>query len=229
MLYLQIPFLVLGLFWFFWFRYVYFYRDPMRKPPNGDRIIVAPADGRVMYVYSVKEGKVIVNKKGESIAVNEISKTRCKKSDGWLIGIYMSPFDVHYNYAPISGRVMSVYHYKSSLNLPMVDLWEYINFTLLRRAVNLFSRKFHFVNERMTIEITNMELTCFVILIADKFVNKIRKFFKEKDELLIGEKICFIERGSQVDLFLPVKNLDLYVREGEQVYGCKTIIGRYCS
>ncbi|MBK9282706.1 MAG: phosphatidylserine decarboxylase [Sphingobacteriaceae bacterium] len=191
------------------------------------KIIVSPADGRVMYIYPVKNGVVVSKKNGENIAIDEISKTSVGNKNGWLIGIYMSPFDVHYNYSPINGSVQSIFHYQTGFNLPMVDFWEYINFAFLRKAVNLFSRKFHFINERMTIEIVNEKISCVLILIADKFVNKITKFFDKGSELSIGQKISFIERGSQADLFIASEKLNFRVKVGQQVYGCKTIICKY--
>ncbi len=226
-LFLFIPVTAILIWWFYWFRNIYFFRDPKRKPPEVANTIVSPADGRIMYIYPVKDGKVISNKNGESIEINEISKTSVKNKNGWLVGIYMSPFDVHYNYSPIGGQVKSIFHYQTGFNLPMVDLWEYLNFTLLRKAINLFSRKFHFINERMTIEICSSRISCVVILIADKFVNKITKYFSENDTLALGQKISFIERGSQADLFIAEENLKFEIKVGQQVYGCKTLICRY--
>ena len=177
-----------------------------------------------MYIYPVKDGKVISNKNGENIVIDEISKTSVKNRNGWLIGIYMSPFDVHFNYSPLSGQVTSIFHYQTGFNLPMVDFWEYVNFTLLKKTINLFARKFHLINERMTIEIINDKISCVLILIADKFVNKITKYFNEKDNLSVGQKISFIERGSQADLFIALENVNFSVKVGQQVYGCKSII-----
>ena len=154
-LFLFIPFLFLSIWFFYWFRNIYFFRDPKRVPPDRDNVIVSPADGRVMYIYKVENGKIISNKNGEEIMISEIAKSEIEKSEGWLVGIYMSPFDVHYNYAPITGKVDFLYHHQTGFNLPMVDLWEYVNFTMLRKSVNLFARKFHIENERMTIKFTN--------------------------------------------------------------------------
>lgn len=222
-----LPIIIFSSLWFYWFRNIFFFRDPIRKLPQGDRIIVSPADGRIMYIYEVNNSEIICKKNDQNININEISKIQNTSGNGWLIGIYMTPFDVHYNYAPISGKVNSLYHFKAKINLPMVDLWEYINFTLLKRAVNLFSAKFHFENERMTFLIENNIISCVVILIADKFVNKITKYFNLNDSLKIGQKISFIERGSQVDLFIPYKNLTFKVKTGQQVYGKKTLIAEY--
>jgi phosphatidylserine decarboxylase len=69
----------------------YFFRDPDRKAPEGPRLLVAPADGRVTEIAEVEE---------ESL-----------DGKAQRVSIFLSVFDVHVNRAPCSGRVESVeYH-----------------------------------------------------------------------------------------------------------------------
>jgi phosphatidylserine decarboxylase len=63
-----------------------FFRDPDRKTPQKDTVIVSPADGKVIVVKS----KLNNNFVGENVN---------------LISIFMSPLDVHVNRIPISGTV----------------------------------------------------------------------------------------------------------------------------
>ena len=65
-----------------------FFRDPERKVPDGPRLLVAPADGRVTEIAEVDE---------ESLG------GRAQR-----VSIFLSVFDVHVNRAPCSGRVESV-------------------------------------------------------------------------------------------------------------------------
>lgn len=204
---------------------VWFYRDPPRVPESTENSIIAPADGQVIYINDVKDQKVISKKLGSEINIEEISKSKTKVGDGYLIGIYMSPLDVHYNYAPIGGTVESIHHAQAKVNLPMVDIWEYIRLTYLRRVVDLFGKKYHLTNERNTIFIKG-NITVAMVEIADKFVNKIKCFVKINDSIKIGQKIAFIERGSQVDLYIP-KETQIKVKVGQQVYGGQTIIASY--
>ncbi|MCK4904375.1 MAG: phosphatidylserine decarboxylase, partial [Candidatus Marinimicrobia bacterium] len=67
-----------------------FFRDPDRKIPEGDNIIIAPADGKVTTVTTINDPDV-----------GEKSK---------LISIFLNVFDVHANRVPISGKVISVNH-----------------------------------------------------------------------------------------------------------------------
>lgn len=223
------PVFAAGWGWFWWFRNVFFFRDPARRIPAGEDLILSPADGRVMYLCPVKAGDVVCDKQGRKIPVRELAKTDVGGAPGWLLGIYMTPFDVHFNRAPIAGEIRSLHYHRTGANLPMVDLWEYVNFTMFRRAVNLFAAPFHLENERLTMRIKDGDRVCFLILIADQFVNKITRFFTDEQAVRAGDKISFIERGSQTDLFIPHEDVTFEVRPGDQVYAGKTVIGKWSA
>lgn len=211
-----------------WFlRRVWFYRDPVRVPPAEAGTILAPADGKVVYIKPFKNGKVVVEKLGQAIPVREIMKAPSLGDCGWILGIYMSPLDVHFNYAPIAGRVVDMVHTRAGINLPMVDLWEYIRLTYFRRAVDLFCHRYRLVNERLTVFLDGEGIKLAMVEIADKFVNKINNFIKPGQVVDRGQKVSFIERGSQVDLVIFSEDLEFTVQVGQQVYGACTVVARY--
>jgi len=214
---------------FSYLHHVWFYRDPRRVPPQGEELILSPADGQVVYIKPFAQGKVEVNKLGETIPLEEILKAPGWGDRGWIVGIYMSPLDVHYNYAPIEGKVGDIVHIRAKINLPMLDLWEYFRLTYLRQAVDLFSHRYRLVNERLTVFLHNTRVKVAVVEIADKFVNKIKCFIAPGQEVVKGQKISFIDRGSQVDLVIFREDLEFQVKVGQQVYGAQTIIARLPS
>ena len=63
-----------------------FFRDPDRKSPGKDNVVVSPADGRVLFIKEVDDNKYI--------------KEKAKQ-----ISIFMSPLNVHVNRIPIDGKV----------------------------------------------------------------------------------------------------------------------------
>lgn len=83
------------------------------------------------------------------------------------------------------------------------------------------------VNERLTVFLDAGDLKLALVEIADRFVNKIRPFIRVGDSLQPGQKISFIDRGSQVDLVIFREDLEFTIRIGQQVYGAQMIIARY--
>ena len=66
---------------------VFFFRNPKRKIPSLESIILSPADGRIIHV-------------------GECAEDRFLKEAVLKISIFMSIFDVHLNRAPASGKVL---------------------------------------------------------------------------------------------------------------------------
>ena len=71
-----------------------FFRDPVRVTPQGDNLIVSPADGLVTMIERVPVPRELVADLGEAPMVR--------------VSIFMSVFDVHINRAPISGTIRQV-------------------------------------------------------------------------------------------------------------------------
>ena len=85
---LKIPWLTLGavalallVFWFF--------RDPERITPTGERLILSPADGRV-------------------VGITESDEPRFLKARAIQVSVFLSPLNVHVNRIPCSGRIREV-------------------------------------------------------------------------------------------------------------------------
>jgi phosphatidylserine decarboxylase len=74
---------------------VNFFRDPERTTPHVPDAVVAPADGRVIYVGKVFEDRFL-------------------DREALKISIFMSIFDVHVNRIPFSGEVESVHYEKGT-------------------------------------------------------------------------------------------------------------------
>lgn len=66
---------------------VAFFRDPERAGPRGDRLIIAPADGKVVSIIPIDEPEVI-------------------GGPAMRISIFMNVFNVHVNRYPTSGTVV---------------------------------------------------------------------------------------------------------------------------
>jgi phosphatidylserine decarboxylase len=70
-----------------------FFRDPIRTTPDGDRLVVAPADGLISAIAKVPPPREL----GGIDGLTDSEMTR--------VSIFMSVFDVHINRSPVTGRV----------------------------------------------------------------------------------------------------------------------------
>ena len=101
---------ILSLAAYLYWRYIWFFRNPDRVAPGGENL-VSPADGTVVYVTGIEpEQDVITIKQGVQARVADIVREDLALPKV-LVGIFMSPFSVHYNRVPLAGRVEFVHHH----------------------------------------------------------------------------------------------------------------------
>lgn len=198
------PILVLG--FSFLFTMYRFWRTPIRKVTAKDNELVSPADGNIIYIKKIPNGKIPISiKNGLSAEINEIAQTDLLNQEGWLIGINMTPFDVHKNCAPVSGEIV---------------LNKHINGEFL----SLKEPKAIIRNERNTLVIKNNNDEFFgIIQTASKLVRRIDSYVEEGQVINKGDWFGMIRFGSQVDLILP-KKYNIKVEIGQQVFAIETII-----
>ncbi|MHA2278366.1 MAG: phosphatidylserine decarboxylase [Candidatus Kariarchaeaceae archaeon] len=146
---------------------VWFFRDPRREIVVDDKIIFAAADGKVLFL--------------------EVNDTTIK------IGIRMSPFSVHINRAPISGRVGEIIHKPGS-----------------HRSVYFTGAEAH--NERNLIEIENEQIICEILQITGIFARRIECWVETANQVVQGEKIGMIRFGSQTNVMIKLKQTEKAIK-----------------
>ncbi|WP_435195223.1 protein sorting system archaetidylserine decarboxylase [Natronomonas sp. EA1] len=153
---------------------LWFHRDPHR--PVGDGI-VAPAEGTVSVV---------------------------REEDGRLrVGVFMSPFSVHVNRAPLAGTVREVEHVPGAY----------------KPAFSKDSDR----NERVRVVCEEYE----TVLIAGWFARRIHPYVEAGDDLDRGQRIGHISFGSRADVLMPpgVTREDLVVDVGTRVRAGESLTG----
>ena len=124
-----------------------------------------------------------------------------------LISIFMSPFNVHVNRAPISGKVV------------------YTNYHPGKYLV-AWNPKSSLLNERTSVVMEN-KITGPVLFrqIAGAVARRIAIYCKPNQQLQAGEEFGFIRFGSRMDIFLPL-NSEIMVKIGDKPIGGETVIAR---
>lgn len=187
-----------------------FFRDPKRVPPSDAWAILSPADGKIVYIKTLKDGRFpIAVKKGKEIPLTEFIGEAFPLDDGFQIGIMMSYLDVHINRAPIAGDMERVKRIPGA-------------FHSLKHMDSLLE------NERVFSIIRGLETRIGMVQIASRVVRRIITFVKEGDAVLQGGRIGMIRFGSQVDLLIPSRpDLSIVIRVGDYVKAGISVIARY--
>jgi len=179
-----------------------FYRDPKRKIPKGDNI-VSPADGEIINIMKIKSGKVIINK-GFLGKIQTLTKNIAKEC--YVISIFMSPFNVHVNRAPIDGKIISIKHEKG-------------------KFFAAFNLKKSLMNEKNEIIMKNRNIGKIkLIQVAGFLARRIICTVSKDEKVNKGQRIGKIVLGSQVTLILPSKKVNLKIKKKQKVTAGETII-----
>ena len=167
---------------------LYFFRDPERSIKLDENRILSAADGTVQ---SIKELKKYPGFKGPVKAVH----------------IFLSPFNVHINRMPVSGKILSTKHTPGKFKLA-------------------FLKTAHGENEKNEIVIQGNKSKIAVTQISGFFARRIRCWAKIGTDLKQGKRFGMIKYGSGTRIIVP-KNVKIEVNEKDKVKGGISIIGTY--
>ncbi len=170
--------------------FIRFFRVPNRKIEIHSNHIIAPADGEIVVIEEMVETEFFNGKRKQ-------------------ISIFMSPMNVHVNYAPIQGKVI----YKKYNPGKFLVAW------LPKSSTE---------NESHSIVIENENVQVLVKQIAGAVARRIICHANEQQLLSQGEEFGIIKFGSRVDLYLPT-DVIVNVKMGEQVRARKTVIAQFSN
>jgi phosphatidylserine decarboxylase len=167
---------------------LFFFRWPERSLQPDHGLIYAPADGKVVVIEETEEMEYF-------------------KDMRLQVSIFMSPFNVHSNRYPVSGKVKYVRYHPGSYMVA----WH---------------PKSSELNERSSIVIETIEgKEILVRQIAGAVARRIVTYAKENQEVMQGDELGFIKFGSRVDIFLPV-GTEIEIPILQQVRANKDIIAK---
>lgn len=171
---------------------LFFFRDPKRHLPENikENEIISPADGKVIIIEEIQE--------------NEFLKSNAK-----LIGIFLSPLNVHVNRIPVSGKVAFYQYIKGDY-------------------IAAFDHKSSEMNERTVIGIEGKKFMVLFKQVAGFVARRIVCALRTGDNVRIGEKFGMIKFGSRVDVIFP-SNSNIRVSVNQKVIGGETILAEVLS
>jgi len=170
--------------------------------------------GFFFYFYRLPEQKIISNNFDivYSPAYGEIMDIKFE-SDYIYLAIFLSPLDVHYQFAPISGQFTKInYDSTGQFNLAYE----------LNKSND---------NEKIIYTLENSRGKFIIYLIAGYLVRRISNFSDINKPIDSGETIGLIHFGSRVDIKIPNKNFKIGsdIKVGKKLYGSHSIVGKYTN
>lgn len=177
-----------------------FFRDPERVVPQGENLIVSPADGLVSLIAQVDPPL--------ELQMDDGSGTRgLSPGPVTRVSIFMSVFDVHINRAPVGGTVRRVV---------------YIPGKFMNADLDKASEE----NERQHILVEGHDgRRVGFTQIAGLVARRIVPFVKPGDIVAAGQRVGLIRFGSRVDVYLP-EGVEPQVALGQRSVAGETVLGR---
>lgn len=165
---------------------VKFFRYPKRIFSPDETIVLCPADGKI-------------------VAIEEVFEPEYFKSKRIQVSVFMSPNNVHVNWAPISGVVRFMKYHPG-------------------KYLVAWHPKSSTHNERTTVVIENHDgIQILLRQIAGALARRIVCYAREGNNIRQGDEFGFIKFGSRVDIFLPVE-AEIKVKIGDKVSGKQTVV-----
>ena len=166
-----------------------FFRSPRRHfTGNRDHVVVSSVDGRVVALEETYESEVLHRR------VIQLS-------------VFMSVFNVHANWFPVDGEVISVRHHSG-------------------RFMSAYLPKSSTENERSTVVIrarSGQEIL--VRQIAGAVARRIVTYAEPGETANIEDHMGFIKFGSRVDIYLPL-DTEIFVKLVDKTVGGITEVAR---
>jgi phosphatidylserine decarboxylase len=169
-----------------------FFRDPHRAPPPGKKLVLSPADGRLLPV-------------GEAVPPPELGLGVTPRQK---LSIFMSVFDVHVNRAPCDGTVTALAYRPGKFFNAALDKASMHN---ERMSIRI-----------RTAGTGGAAVDLGVVQIAGLIARRIQCDLREGQTICRGDRFGIIRFGSRLELYLPegarvVARQGQSVRAGETV------------
>ena len=175
-----------------------FFRDPERVVPQGNDLVVAPADGMVTMIVQSPPPPELQgpdSSGGEGLGSEPVTR----------ISIFMSVFDVHINRSPVAGTIQRLIYVPG-------------------RFMNADLDKASEENERQHIMVERSDgLRIGFTQIAGLVARRIVPFVKQGDTVAAGQRVGLIRFGSRVDVYLP-HGTEAKVLLGQTIVAGETVL-----
>lgn len=176
---------------------VWFFRDPLRTPPVGARLVISPADGRVVKIDESYVPKELAGAWPDAAAGTGRPVQR--------IAIFLNLFNVHVNRTPIAGEIVATAYVPGRFFAASLDKASELNERAGAVVVDERKRRVAFVQ------------------IAGLVARRIVSHLRTGQRVHAGERFGLIRFGSRAEVYLPPGTV-LRVRVGDGVRAGESVL-----
>ena len=151
------------------------------------------------YVNAPTDGKIVV--------IEKVFEKKYFNEERIQISIFMSFFNAHSNWIPVTGKVVHYSHERGNFHAAYLPKSSHEN---EHSDIIIETPDGHRVLTRQ---------------IAGAVARRIVTYVKEGEDYHIGDQLGFIKLGSRMDIFLPV-NSEILVQIGDEVRANETLLAR---
>jgi|ETNmetMinimDraft_26_1059896.scaffolds.fasta_scaffold17785_3 phosphatidylserine decarboxylase len=183
-----------------------FHRDPDRIPPEGS-FILAPADGKILDIVELPAGEPVDLPKGIIGRVRAFTDDLADEPH-LMIPIFMNPFNVHVQWAPLDGQVLKIEEREGKFVA----------------AYSLQALENATIEMLVDTEIGRVKL----LQTAGYLVRHIHNWLTVGETLEKGQRWGKMDFGSQVTIIVPRKAVgEIKVKKDDFVMAGETVLADY--
>jgi phosphatidylserine decarboxylase len=187
---------------------LWFLRLPTRNIPHNSKVFVSPANGKIVSIKHWDKESLVVTKEDHG-AINVWTKD--VDTAGTIISIQMDVTNVHYQRAPVDGKVISENYVHGSFNNAV-------------RMSNEYGIRFENEHNEILLETPTGEKYK-VIQIAGFLARRIVDDTKPGETVKQGDILGLIKLGSQVTVILP-HDVNVVATVGEVTTDGETVLAQ---
>lgn len=185
----------------------WFLRMPDRNTPHNNQMFISPANGTVVSIKPWNSETLTVTKE-QFGAINVW--TQDVDTAGTIVSIQLHVANVHYQRAPVAGKVLAKRYVTGSFNNAV-------------RMSNEYGIRFENEHNELLFE-TQKGIKYKVIQIAGFVARRIEDYVQPQQRVQQGDVIGLIKLGSQVTVILP-HQIKVAVKVGDTVTDGETALG----
>ncbi len=187
--------------------FLYFFRDPDRHAPGDDNLIVSSGEGTLAAITPLTSDAFREHARRSGLDPDALG--RLSHGDVTRISVFLSPFNVHVNRAPLNGKSRFLGYFPG-------------------KHIFTGNEKSSEENQHNSILIEHPRTTCLLNQIVGPVCRRVVYWLPHDRTVDVrqGDRIGMMKFGSRLDLYFPSADIEATITVGDPVKAGETVVAR---